>query len=72
MKEVRLYQCEICGAQFETEKFAKEHEKYHKKKLSIVGITYERSDNPGFPRIITVACEESSLVAVYKYCWLID
>jgi hypothetical protein len=72
MKKIEMYQCEICGAQFETEKFAKEHEQYHKKNLSIVGKTYERSDNHGFPRIITVACEESSLVAVYKYCWLTD
>nr|DAR33697.1 MAG TPA: C2H2 type zinc-finger protein [Caudoviricetes sp.] len=70
MKEVKLYQCEFCGAQFETEKLAKEHEQYHKKNLSIVGKTYERSD--GFPGIIRIACEDPSLVAVYKYCWLTD
>lgn len=72
MKEVKLYQCEICGAQFETEKFAKEHEQNHKKNLSIVGKIYEQSDNNEFPRIIKIACEESSLVAVYRYCWLAD
>ena len=72
MKELKVFQCEICGAQFETEKFAKEHEQYHKKNLSIVGKTYERSDNNGFPGIIRIACEDPSLVAVYRYCWLID
>ena len=72
MKKIETYQCELCGAQFVTEKFAKENEQYHKKNLSIVGKTYERSDNNGFPRIIRIACENPSLVAVYRYCWLTD
>ncbi len=72
MKELKVYQCEICGENFKTEELARAHEKCHKKNLSIVGKTYERNDPRGFPRIIKIACEEPSLVAVYRYCWLTD
>lgn len=72
MKKIDMYQCEVCGRQFKTAEKAQACEREHKKNLSIVGKTYEQSDDNEFPRFIKIACEESSLVAVYRYCWLAD
>ena len=72
MKELKLYQCEVCGRQFKTAEKAQACEREHTKNLSIVGKIYEQSDDNEFPRIIKIACEKSSLVAVYRYCWLAD
>ena len=70
MKEIKSYQCELCGRQFKTAEEAQECEREHKKNLSIVGKTYERSD--GFPGIIRIASEDPSCSAVYSYHRLTD
>jgi len=40
MKELKLYQCEICGTQYSDKLKAKECEKYHVKDFEIVNRAY--------------------------------
>ena len=72
MKEVKLYQCELCGRQFKTAEKAQECEREHKKNLRVIGKTYSANEGCGFPKFITVASEDPSLSAVYQYGWLTD
>ena len=72
MKKIETYQCEIFGRQYRTAEKAQACEQGHKKNLSIAGKEYSENDEYGFPRIINIAREGSSLVAVYRYCWLAD
>ena len=68
MKEIKFYQCEFCGRQFETAEDAQECEREHKKNLRVIGKTYSVSDVFGFPKFITVASEDPSFsAAVYSY-----
>ena len=72
MKELRFYQCELCGRQFETAEDAQECEREHKKNLRVIGQTYSRNEVYGFPKFITVASEDPSFSAVYSYERLTD
>lgn len=72
MKELRFYQCELCGRQFETAEDAQECEREHKKNLRVIGQTYSRSEVCGFPNFITVASEDPSSSAIYSYHRLTD
>lgn len=72
MKELKLYQCEICGRQFKTEEEAQECEREHKKYLRVIGKTYSANEGCGFPKFITVASEDPSFSAVYRYDRLTD
>lgn len=42
MKELKLYQCEVCGTEYSDESKAKECEKYHATGLRISGHKYDR------------------------------
>lgn len=74
MKEVKLYQCEVCGKNFSTKEEAQRHEQSHENSFTIVGKVYEEcaaeDDNYGFPKFIEVAAKPPSLIALYKYCGL--
>ena len=72
MKEIKTYQCELCGRQFETAEYAQECEREHKKNLRVIGQTYSRNEVYGFPNFITVASEDPSFSAVYSYDRLTD
>lgn len=72
MKELKLYQCEVCGRQFKTAEKAQACEQGHKKNLRVAGKEYSEYDKYGFPRFVTVASEEPSLSAVYQYSRLTD
>ena len=49
MKELRLYQCEVCGRQFKTAEKAQACEIGHKKNLRITTREYSENDKYGFP-----------------------
>ena len=72
MKEIKFYQCELCGRQFKTAEKAQACEREHKKNLRVIGKTYSVSDEFGFPKFITVASEDPSFSAVYSYDKLTD
>lgn len=72
MKEIKSYQCELCGRQFKTAEKAQECEREHKKNLRVIGKTYSVSEVCGFPKFITVASEDPSCSAVYSYHRLTD
>lgn len=72
MKEIKSYQCELCGRQFKTAEKAQECEREHKKNLRVIGKTYSVSDEYGFPKFITVDSEDPSFSAVYSYDKLTD
>lgn len=72
MKEVKLYQCELCGRQFKTAEKAQACEREHKKNLRVIDETYGSNEECGFPRFIIVASEDSSFSAVYSYERLTD
>ena len=56
MKEIKLYQCDICGTRYTNEKIAKECENNHVTKLEIVDCIHwkKASREDGFPGEITV------------------
>lgn len=72
MKELKLYQCEICGTKYTNKEEAQECEQGHKKNLRITTREYSENDEYGFPEFIVVACEEPSLLAWYQYSRLTD
>jgi hypothetical protein len=67
MKEIKSYQCELCGGKFKTAEKAQKCEREHKKNLRVIGKTYSVSEVCGFPKFITVASEDPSFSAVYSY-----
>ena len=72
MKELKLYQCELCGRQFKTAEKAQECEREHKKNLRVIEKKYSVNEVCGFPKFITVASEDPSFSAVYSYVRLTD
>ena len=72
MKELKLYQGEICGTQYRTAEKAQACEIGHKKNIRITTMEYSENDKYGFPEFIVVACEEPSFSAVYQYSRLTD
>lgn len=72
MKEIKTYQCELCGRQFKTAVEAQACEQEHKKNLRVIDKTYCRTEVCGFPKFITVASEDPSFSAVYSYERLTD
>ena len=72
MKEIKSYQCELCGRQFKTAENAQACEREHKKNLRVIGKTHSVSEVCGFPEFITVASEDPSFSAIYQYDKLTD
>lgn len=72
MKKIEMYQCELCGRQFETAEKAQACERKHKKNLRVIDETYGSNEECGFPKFITVASEGPSFSAVYSYERLTD
>ena len=64
MKELRLYQCEICGTSFSNKDKAKECENTHKKITKVVPAKYRpyTSAKDGIPDIIAVEFNDGSII----------
>nr|DAN51780.1 MAG TPA: C2H2 type zinc-finger protein [Caudoviricetes sp.] len=62
MKEIKLYQCEICGTKYAEKLKAKECEKYHAKDLVISDCKYQgMNENSGkFPVEIWVRSKDGA------------
>lgn len=67
MKELKLYQCEICGTQYKNKADCKECEKRHIKAKKITDTRYLnfKNDNTGYPVSITVEMEDGFTIT-YK------
>lgn len=67
MKELKLYQCEICGTQYKEKNECKECEKRHIQPKKITGtrhLSYKKNQK-GYPVSITVEMEDGNTVT-YK------
>lgn len=65
MKEIKLYQCEICGTQYKDKLKAKDCEKSHIKPVGIMGMKFNPMNcgsEDGFPVKITVTFENGACV----------
>lgn len=63
MKKIEAYQCELCGAQYNTEDECKECENYHIKPVSIAGSKWLPkgfSKTNGFPMKVSVVFEDGT------------
>lgn len=63
MKKIEVYQCELCGAQYNTEDECKECENYHIKPVSIAGAKWlpkGLSKANGFPMKVSVVFEDGT------------
>lgn len=60
MKEVKLYECEICGVRFKAEDEAKECESAHKKIIAINKQRYCRREP--YPNIITIQFSDGEYI----------
>lgn len=68
MKEVTLYECEVCGTQYSSSKMAKECEKTHKAIQEIESVKYRSMvANPdGYPDKITVVFSDNKRVTYHR------
>ena len=64
MKELRLYQCEICSTQYGTRELAEECEKSHRLISSIAASKYRsRKSNPsGYPDTIDIEFDNGEVL----------
>ncbi len=67
MKELKLYQCEICGTQYKNKAECKECEKRHIKPKGITGTRYLnfKDNKKGYPVLISVEMEDGFTIT-YK------
>lgn len=68
MKEINLYQCEICGTQYASSNKAQECEKSHKTFQEIESVKYRSMvANPdGYPDKITVVFSDNKRVTYHR------
>lgn len=68
MKEINLYQCEICGTQYASSKAAQDCEKSHKTIESIESAKYRslKSNPDGYPDKITVVFSDNKQVTYHR------
>ncbi len=65
MKELHLYQCEVCGTQYVEKQKAKNCEMSHKKPLKVSGTRYNsmnQGSSDGYPVKVTVTFEDGACV----------
>lgn len=67
MKEMTLYQCELCGTQYASERAAIDCEESHRKIKEVVAQRYRsfKSNPDGYPDVISVTFDNDKKV-VYK------
>lgn len=68
MKELKLYQCEICGTQYKSKTECDNCEKSHKKELKIIHmrfLPYKNSED-GFPTAIVMKDANSDIGYWYE------
>lgn len=67
MKELKLYQCEICGTQYKSQKIAEECEAYHNIPIRVEAIKYRSINGNGkYPDYVSVTFNDGSSKR-YKY-----
>ena len=68
MKELKLYQCEICGTRYPSEEKAKECEENHVTNLKIINCIHWKkvSCEDGFPAEIIVESEDGRVETYRK------
>lgn len=64
MKELKLYQCEICNTQYKSEKMAIDCEKTHKRIKKVDPLKYRsfNSSKDGIPDTINVTFDNDKVV----------
>jgi hypothetical protein len=67
MKELKLYQCELCGTQYASEKFAKDCEESHRIIKEAKPYKYRslKSNPDGFPDSVIVEFDNGRQI-IYK------
>lgn len=66
MKELKLYQCEICGAQYKSQKTAEECEAYHSIPKQVKAAYRSINGGGKYPDYINVIFNDGSIKR-YKY-----
>ena len=72
MKEIKLYQCEVCGTEYTDKKQAEECEENHVETLEIVKCKFVKRAlmHDGFPASITVKSDDGREMT-YNRCTVI-
>lgn len=68
MKEIKLYECSICGTQYNEKTKCEKCEKSHVKPLKIIDTRYLRQDynQKGYPHKITVEMVNGDKVIYHR------
>lgn len=68
MKELKLYQCEICGTQYASKIFAEDCEKSHKMPKKISGCKYlsQKQNMSGYPQKISVIFDDGKTIDYHR------
>lgn len=68
MKELKVYQCEVCGATFDDEKKAKECEQSHMKIIKTISAKFKpyTSMKDGTPDSVIIEFEDGSKVSYIR------
>jgi len=65
MKEIKLYQCEICGRQYKLSADAKACEKYHQRAVEILDMRFtpwNHMQSSPYPHTINVKMEDGKVI----------
>ena len=66
MTEIKLYKCDFCGREYNTQEKAKSCEDSHEKDLKISSAIYSAGDYEGMPSEIRLENKECTKLATYK------
>ena len=68
MKELKLYQCEICGTKYVSKIFAEDCEKSHKIPKEISGCRYlsQKQNQSGYPQKISVVFDDGKTIDYHR------
>lgn len=68
MKELKLYQCEICETQYASKIIAEDCEKSHKVPKKISGCRYlsQKQNESGYPQKISVIFDDGKTVDYHR------
>lgn len=68
MKELKLFQCEICGTQYASRIFAENCEESHKVPMKISGCKYlsQKQNQSGYPQKISIIFDDGKTIDYHR------
>lgn len=72
MTEIKLYKCDFCGREYDTQEGAKSCEDSHEKDLEISSAVYAAGYCKGMPSEIRLQNKERTKLATYRFVDVVE